>query len=74
MSNNKMSNNETSNNKRQEEIFKERNSIVVHDRIISCDGEGGDLGHPLVYLSIDSKSNEINCPYCGNRFIYKQAL
>ncbi len=60
-----------SNKTRQEEIFKEQDPIVVNDRRISCKGGEGAFGHPLVYLSIDLKHNEIFCPYCGNHFIYK---
>ena len=31
----------------------------------SCDG--GDLGHPLVYISI-AQGGEVECPYCGQTF------
>jgi uncharacterized Zn-finger protein len=33
-----------------------------------CDGGGGALGHPKIYLEMGSKS-EIDCPYCGRHFI-----
>jgi len=35
---------------------------------IACDGGGGALGHPKVYLEMGGKS-EIDCPYCGRRFV-----
>ena len=40
---------------------------VDRDRI-GCDGGGGALGHPLVYLTLDN-SGKVDCPYCGRRFI-----
>ena len=32
-----------------------------------CDGGGGALGHPKVYLPFGNKS-EVICYYCGRRF------
>lgn len=45
-----------------EEIF------TVASRTVACDGGGGPLGHPLVYLKIDD-TGEIVCPYCSRRFV-----
>lgn len=42
--------------------------IVVESRVISCDGGGGALGHPAVYLHI-GEEDEIVCPYCSRRFV-----
>ncbi|KAI8909761.1 zinc-finger domain-containing protein [Gorgonomyces haynaldii] len=39
----------------------------VHSRIISCDGGGGALGHPKVYINLD-KPGPAACGYCGLRF------
>lgn len=33
---------------------------------ISCDGGGGPLGHPKVFLA--AKGGLAKCPYCGNEF------
>jgi len=33
-----------------------------------CDGGGGALGHPKIYLEMGSKT-EIDCPYCGRQFV-----
>ncbi len=33
-----------------------------------CDGGGGALGHPRVYLSYSGKG-QTECPYCGKRFV-----
>ena len=35
---------------------------------VSCDGGGGHLGHPRVFLSLE-EHGEIDCPYCSHRFI-----
>lgn len=43
--------------------------IIMAERHVSCAGEGGALGHPKVYLEIGD-GNEIECPYCGQKFIY----
>jgi len=45
--------------------------IEVSTRQVSCDGGGGALGHPLVYLNMGERT-EIDCPYCGRRFILRQ--
>ncbi|XP_014204110.1 NADH dehydrogenase [ubiquinone] iron-sulfur protein 6, mitochondrial [Copidosoma floridanum] len=39
-------------------------------RIVSCDGGGGPLGHPKVYINLDKPGNH-SCGYCGLRF-YKE--
>ncbi|CAL7943868.1 unnamed protein product [Xylocopa violacea] len=40
------------------------------DKIVSCDGGGGPLGHPKVYINLDKPGNH-TCGYCGLRF-YKE--
>jgi uncharacterized Zn-finger protein len=42
--------------------------IHVETTTVGCDGGGGALGHPLVYLSIGA-AGQTDCPYCGRRFI-----
>lgn len=45
--------------------------VVEVDRTdVSCDGEGGALGHPRVYLKIDDRG-WVECPYCDRRFVLK---
>lgn len=39
---------------------------------IWCDG-GGVLGHPRVFLHIDSEVGQITCPYCSRTYLYKAA-
>lgn len=38
-----------------------------------CDGGGGSLGHPLVYLSFEM-GDEVDCYYCSRRFVKARAL
>ncbi|KAG1472005.1 hypothetical protein G6F56_001790 [Rhizopus delemar] len=39
----------------------------VKKRIANCDGGGGPLGHPKVYINLD-KPGPQPCGYCGIRF------
>jgi len=41
--------------------------IEVTSRIVSCDGGGGALGHPKVYINLDLPGTHA-CGYCGRRF------
>ena len=45
-------------------------TLYVDNEVIACDGGGGALGHPRVWLNMEGKG-EIDCPYCGRRFILK---
>ncbi len=42
--------------------------VVVHERRVSCDGVGGALGHPRVYLEMGAKGFA-ECGYCDRRFV-----
>jgi uncharacterized Zn-finger protein len=42
--------------------------IVVHSHRISCDGVGGALGHPRVYLELGAEG-VAECGYCDRRFV-----
>jgi len=38
-----------------------------HERVVSCDGGGGPLGHPRIFINLDKP--QINwCTYCGVPF------
>ncbi|KAI9470081.1 MAG: zinc-finger domain-containing protein [Benjaminiella poitrasii] len=39
----------------------------VNKRIVHCDGGGGPVGHPRVYINLD-KPGAHACGYCGIRF------
>ncbi len=43
--------------------------VHVSGLSVACDGGGGQLGHPRVYLAIDRKTGHVDCPYCGQRFV-----
>ena len=35
---------------------------------VACDGGGGVLGHPRVYLALN-QAGRATCPYCGRVFV-----
>ncbi len=42
--------------------------VEVRSRRIACDGVGGALGHPRVYLEMGD-GDFVECPYCDRRFV-----
>jgi uncharacterized Zn-finger protein len=42
--------------------------ITVRSRRVACDGVGGALGHPRVYLEM-GESDFVECTYCDRRFV-----
>ena len=42
----------------------------VETKKIACDGGGGPLGHPKIYLEMGENS-KITCPYCSRQFHFK---
>ena len=42
--------------------------IVVRSRRVACDGVGGALGHPRVYLEM-GEADFVECTYCDRRFV-----
>ncbi len=44
---------------------------VIHVQAldVACDGGGGALGHPKVFLHIDQEKGKIVCPYCSRTFV-----
>ncbi|HEU0072268.1 MAG TPA: zinc-finger domain-containing protein [Alphaproteobacteria bacterium] len=43
-------------------------TITVETAQVACDG--GPLGHPRVYLSLEGKG-EVECPYCDRKYVLK---
>ena len=43
-------------------------TVFVDSPIVACDGGGGALGHPRVYLNMEGKG-AIDCPYCGRHYV-----
>jgi uncharacterized Zn-finger protein len=44
-------------------------TIPVHEIEVSCDGGGGALGHPRVFLHIDRAVGFVTCGYCSRRYV-----
>jgi uncharacterized Zn-finger protein len=44
--------------------------IHVDSRTVACDGGGGTLGHPRVYLHIEFR--DIVCPYCSRLYVLNE--
>lgn len=44
---------------------------VTTDKIV-CDGNGGALGHPRIYMTM-GRAGRIDCPYCGKRYVKSKA-
>ena len=42
--------------------------IVVNSTRVACDGSGGALGHPKVYLEMGDQTF-VECGYCDRRFV-----
>lgn len=42
--------------------------IVVSTKRVACDGGGGALGHPLVYMDMGEDAF-VECGYCDRRFV-----
>ncbi|MBM3645237.1 MAG: zinc-finger domain-containing protein [Alphaproteobacteria bacterium] len=45
--------------------------IVVETDRVACNGGGGALGHPRVYLNLGAEG-AVDCPYCGLRYVLKE--
>jgi uncharacterized Zn-finger protein len=43
-------------------------TIVVRSGRVACDGVGGALGHPRVWMEM-GEANFVECPYCDRRFV-----
>jgi uncharacterized Zn-finger protein len=45
--------------------------IEVDSTRVACDGGGGALGHPKVFLEMGDESF-VECPYCDRRFVLRE--
>ncbi|KAF2845159.1 NADH-ubiquinone oxidoreductase [Plenodomus tracheiphilus IPT5] len=43
----------------------------AHDKVVSCDGGGGPLGHPRIFINLD-KPQICWCTYCGLPFAHEK--
>ena len=44
-------------------------TFTVTTTSVPCDGDGGALGHPRVFLKINPATGDVVCPYCSRRFV-----
>jgi len=45
-------------------------TVETESTRVACDGGGGALGHPRVYLEMGDET-AVECPYCDKRFVLK---
>ena len=50
------------------EIVPPPEEILVTSKRVACDGGGGALGHPLVYMDMGD-DDYVECGYCDRRFV-----
>jgi len=43
-------------------------TIYIDEMVAACNGDGGPLGHPRVYLNL-APAGRTECPYCSRLFI-----
>jgi uncharacterized Zn-finger protein len=43
-------------------------TIEIDAMMAACDGGGGPMGHPKVYLSL-APMGRVECPYCSRLFV-----
>ncbi len=48
-------------------------TIEIDEMIAACDGGGGPLGHPKVYLNL-APAGSVECPYCSRLFVNRAVL
>jgi len=49
--------------------YQEPEIIHVSGDKVACDGGGGPIGHPRVYLPLYADKGVVECPYCDRRYI-----
>ena len=45
--------------------------ITVETDRVACDGGGGPLGHPKVYLNL-GEEGRVECPYCSRTYVLRE--
>ncbi len=48
--------------------FPQAEEVRVTQKRVACDGGGGALGHPLVYMEM-GEDDFVECTYCDRRFV-----
>ena len=44
------------------------NVIVTNQLRVACNGGGGSLGHPQIFLTLGN-DGRVTCPYCSREFV-----
>jgi uncharacterized Zn-finger protein len=47
-------------------------TIEIAEMVAACNGGGGPLGHPRVYLNL-APIGQVECPYCSRLFVNHRA-
>jgi uncharacterized Zn-finger protein len=47
-------------------------TIETDQMVVACNGGGGPLGHPRVYMNL-APLGWVECPYCSRRFVNRAA-
>ena len=47
--------------------------ITVDTDRVACDGGGGALGHPKVYLNL-GEEGRVECPYCSRLYVLREGV
>ena len=50
------------------ELQADEMTIMTTSDRVACNGGGGALGHPQVWLTLGT-DNEVICPYCSRRYV-----
>jgi uncharacterized Zn-finger protein len=56
---------------RSEIVTEPFETIIVDTDRVACDGGGGPLGHPKVYLNL-AEQGRIECPYCSRLYVRRE--
>lgn len=43
-------------------------TVETNQMSVACDGPGGALGHPRVFLNL-APAGQVECPYCSRLFV-----
>jgi uncharacterized Zn-finger protein len=43
--------------------------VTIDSDRVSCDGLDAGLGHPRVWLTVDTHTGFVDCTYCDRRFV-----
>ena len=44
------------------------NVIVTNESRVACNGGGGTLGHPKIFITLGN-DGRVTCPYCSREFV-----